>query len=237
MRRAALLLLIALAAGPAWPADLTIEGPAATPRDKLVKLRAGGADPNAALLWRVTPAVDRADAPPDRLQFAGGEATYRIELVEITVDGGKPKVREAFAEHTVGRVGTEPPPIVPPPTPPPPVPPVPPVTPPVKPAGYYFLVVRPDAPSTPEFTRLISSPAWAGLTAAGHKFGVMTESKARAVVGFTNPVGPDGRPLLPLPVVLTLRTTPDGRRSVQAAPLRPLPATSEGITALPIGLP
>ena len=103
-----------------------------------------------------------------------------------------------------------------PPTPVPPVPPVPTLT-------YYFMVVRADGPASPEFTRIMSDPAWAQLQAKKHKVKDFTQARARQL-GLSLPVG------MTLPVVVTIRET--GGKSIIVRSAIPLPTTSAEILRL-----
>jgi hypothetical protein len=108
---------------------------------------------------------------------------------------------------------------------PPPGPVDPPVTPPS--GALYFMVIRPDGPASPEFTRVMQDPAWLELLAKGHTFKDKTVTEARP--WFTPPPGTT------LPVVLTLRTA--GGKSVIARGPVALPTTADGIRGLPAGVP
>ena len=106
-----------------------------------------------------------------------------------------------------------------PPAPPTPVPPVPPVP----TLAYYFMVVRADGPASPEFTRIMSDPAWAQLQAKKHKVKDFTQTRARQL-GLSLPVG------MTLPVVVTLRET--GGKSIIVRSAIPLPTTGVEILRL-----
>jgi len=114
------------------------------------------------------------------------------------------------------------------PTAPPPKPPVnPPVNPPA-PAGYFFLIVRPDGPADPKFTAAMSLPAWKELGKAGHKFKDKTVTAAASDLDVSLPYN------TPLPAVLTLVV--DGNASRIIAGPVPLPTDESGILALPKGV-
>lgn len=144
---------------------------------------------------------------------------------------GLPAGRYVFAgvaslndEHTVFRfaVVVGKPPVV-----------VPPVDPPVDPPPpgqvfYYFLIVRPDGPAAPAFTRVMSLPGWEQLRALGHSAKDKTVSQAK-LLNVNLPAG------TPLPCVVTLKINATG--SVIARGPVPLPATDAGIVGLPVGVP
>lgn len=101
----------------------------------------------------------------------------------------------------------------------------PPVTPPVvvpppATAKYYFAVVRPDGPASAEFTKLMADPAWATLRGQGHLVKAFTVTAAKTA---TIEVG-----ATPLPAVVTLVFSADGKSSLIARP--PIPAPSPPYT-------
>ncbi len=63
----------------------------------LVRLKAEGVDPRAAILWRVHPSrnVERAASPRGTLEFAAHPGTYEVELLVITNTEGGLAVEEA----------------------------------------------------------------------------------------------------------------------------------------------
>jgi len=83
---AALLACGTLAAQP--DAGLKLTGDATYEPFTIVKLKAEGVSPKAALIWRVTPdeKVSRATTTRDRLEFVAPPGVYRVELLVITVD-------------------------------------------------------------------------------------------------------------------------------------------------------
>jgi len=86
------LFLVAAAAGAADPGPpVRIAGATKYPPHSLVRLRAEGVDPRAAVLWRVHPAKDvqRATTPRGTLEFVAPPGTYAVELLAIrtTADG------------------------------------------------------------------------------------------------------------------------------------------------------
>jgi hypothetical protein len=99
----------------------------------------------------------------------------------------------------------------------------PPVTP-VPQDGFHFVVVRPDGPADPAYTRTMARPEWQALRAAGHRVSDKTQREA-ARLGITLPGG------LQLPLVVALRV--DGNESVVAGDPLPFPTTPDEITALP----
>lgn len=134
------------------------------------------------------------------------EKNYRFIGVASDKEGNL--TQKAFAV----RVG-KPPVVVEPPKP---------KDPPAAPATFFFLVIRPDGPAAPAFTRTMSDPAWGKLRAAGHRVRDMTLTEA----------GEFAKGLaVPLPAVVTL-----GEDAVKSWVVRPgiaLPATAEAILALP----
>ena len=108
-----------------------------------------------------------------------------------------------------------------PPTGPPGVDP-PPVDPPVGQGVYYFILVRPDGPATPEFTKIVSYPAWEELKKAGHL--VKDYSKTDAVTkGF---IKNDAT----VPCVVVIKVV-DGK-TIFVNPFVPLPTTNQGVLDL-----
>ena len=106
----------------------------------------------------------------------------------------------------------------------------PPVDPPTTPSDkLYFLVVSADGPADPALTKIMASPAWDGLRAAGHSVGRATQTEA-AVLRITVPPGTD------LPVVVTLRVASDGLTSTIVRGPIALPTTADGIAKLPEGI-
>lgn len=71
---------------------------------QLVRLRAEGADPKAALLWRIHPeSVDRATCPKGSIEFCATPGRYRVELIAISVGAdGALSVEEDRKELTIG---------------------------------------------------------------------------------------------------------------------------------------
>lgn len=107
--------------------------------------------------------------------------------------------------------------------PPPKDPPV--KDPPIPVGGYYFLIVRADGPASPEFTRVVSDPAWDDLRAKKHLVKDKTSTDA-AKLGVKIPSGTT------LPVVVTLKSSADGTASTVARGPVPLPTTPAGIARL-----
>lgn len=103
---------------------------------------------------------------------------------------------------------------------PPPVDPVPPVT-----DKFYFLLVRPDGPALPAFTKAMELPAWNELRTKGHliKDKTLTESAA------FNVTIPNGTAL---PCVVTLKYNADGKTMSQVR-VGPFPTTNDAIAKLP----
>ena len=223
---AALVLTAAVATAadpaPKPPGVLAIAGPEKVARDKLVRLKADGADPKAGLVWRVYPRgkADRADTASDRdFQFVAPPGRYEVELLAVTVDkDGRVRVDESTHTVTIGgdSGGTDPPKKDDP------------TDPPTEPVGgqLYFMVVRPDGPASPAFTRAMADPNWRALREAGHEVKDFTVSDART---WFDPAGHT------LPVVVTLRLSADGTKSSVVRGAVPLPA-GDAILKLPEGL-
>ncbi|MFO0880738.1 MAG: trypsin-like peptidase domain-containing protein [Gemmataceae bacterium] len=126
----ALLLLAYLAAPPAEAAELRIAGGTKYKPHSLVRLRAEGAEPKAALLWRVHPSKDvqRASSPRGVLEFVAHPGTFEVELLSIaTAPDGALSVQEARVTVTIESCTPVPPlPLPPQPAPPGTQPPQPP---------------------------------------------------------------------------------------------------------------
>ena len=107
------------------------------------------------------------------------------------------------------------------------VPVIPPIVdPPVKPpadAAYYFLIVRPDGPADPAFTKVMGLPGWAELKKKGHQYKPKTAAEAKLDLNF-DATG------LTLPAVVTLSIA-DGKSKIVGDPV-PLPTTDAGILKL-----
>jgi len=212
------------AARPVVPGILSIEGATEYDRDKLVRLEAKGVDAKAGLIWRVYPRdkADRADSPRGTLQFAGAPGKYEIELLVVTVDkNGGVQVEEAFKTVNVKAGGG---------ALPPPKDKDPPIVPPIDTPGtsLYFLIVRPDGPAHPDFTRNMQSPQWETLLKQGHQVKDKTLSELPAY-GITLPPG------TVLPCVVTLRIPADWKTfTIVRGPI-PLPV-GDAILKLPEGL-
>lgn len=112
-----ILGIVALVVGPARPANAapTIEGALKYQPHELVKLKAVGADPKAAILWRVSPSrgFQRADTARELLQGAAIPGVYEVDLLVISQGADGLRVDEARA--TVEVASCHPPT---PPTPP-----------------------------------------------------------------------------------------------------------------------
>ena len=225
---APLIAFLATSCGLALSGELKIEGTPAAKPGELIKLKASGAEGNSALLWRVSPTDpklkhDRSSVTeykPDLLEFTGEAGAYRVELLELSVVDGKPKLREKTLEV---RIIPSPPAPAKPPTDPPPDPPADPG------AGViHFMVVRPDGPAHPTFTQVMSLPAWGQLLSRGFEVSQLTLTEARALVTI-----PEGTAL---PTVITLRITPDRKYSKRVRGPAPLPGTDAGVLSLAEGL-
>lgn len=217
----------AAGAGRASAADMNVPrivGETEVPEHRLVKLSAEGVNPKAGQMFRVTPAegVDKADVSKGKLQFTAPPGAYTVTLlvVSLTKDG-EVDLKEASVLVTIGGKGPRPPPKDPPPKDPP-------VTPPIA-AKLYFLIVRPDGPASPEFTKVMSDPAWATLQGKGHQVKDRTVTDANRIVGLVLPPG------TVLPTVVTLDVSAGTESRVVAGPV-PLPTTSAEILKLPEGV-
>jgi hypothetical protein len=121
MRNLLLACLPVLCFAPPLLAELKISGPASSPRDRLVELKAQGMTEKAQARWKVTghDAQGKPLAPDvrkwkDRLLLVGPPGGYRVDL--LVVDFDAKTLEEAEFSLTIGD-----------PTPPtPPTPPVPP---------------------------------------------------------------------------------------------------------------
>lgn len=152
----------------------------------------------------------------------GPKGSYRVLAYSGNADGPS---KPAYTTVVLG--GAAPPAPGPGPNPPPTDPPV---TPPAPAPGakLYFLVVRPDGPASPAYTRTMQLPAWLVLRASGHMVKDFTVSEAAK---FNLPA-----PGVAAPYVVTLRLSADGSASTVARDAVPLPSTSEGILELPKGV-
>lgn len=106
--------LLTLAVGSAAAADnppVRIAGETKYKPHSLVRLRAEGVDPKAAILWRVHPAKDvqRATTPRGVLEFAAHPGTYAVELLVIQQAEGGLVVEESLITVVVEGCGAVPP--------------------------------------------------------------------------------------------------------------------------------
>lgn len=108
----------------------------------------------------------------------------------------------------------------------PPKPKDPPIVTPPKPTTLYFLIVRPDGPAAPAFTKTMGLPAWDTLRSRGHLIGDKSATDAKAWV--TLPAG------TALPVIVTFRE--DDKHSYLVRDAIPLPDTNTAILRLPEGV-
>lgn len=107
-----ILLFIAASVGAAEPqSPVRITGETKYKPHSLVRLRAEGVDPKAAILWRVHPAKDvqRATTPRGVLEFAAHPGTYEIELLVIRQADDGLVVEEGHATVTIEGCGQVPP--------------------------------------------------------------------------------------------------------------------------------
>lgn len=208
---AALVLSAAFSAN----ADLKIEN--AQPGNKrLIVLIASGSDAaNAGFIWDIYPptGVERSEAA-NQLTFTGANGTYQVTLRAILWE--KKTIVTATHAVTIGA-----------PANPPPVPD--PVDPPTPTGALYFMVIRPDGPADPTFTRTMADVGWSRLREKGHavKDFVLSETPRLNV---SIPAG------TPMPCVLTLRVLPGGTTSEIVRGPVALPTTTEAITKLPEGV-
>lgn len=229
MFAAAIASLVLLAPHPAPAARplLTAAQPAAAPaiagpREvepyRLVRLAAENLPPKAGLLWRVDPAaeVDRvAGLPKNRLEFVGPPGEYRVTLIWFVVGpDGEITADEVSDRFKISGATAPPPPPKDPKDPPPPA------------GSLYFLVVRPDGPASPEFTRVMGFDGWKSLAEKGHRVKDFTAAEARP--WFAVPAGTQ------LPCVVTLRVGATASTVVRG-PV-PLPADNAGILKLTEGV-
>lgn len=214
-------ILLLLAAAPLYAAPPTLTLPPEVTGDVaafvVVKAKTDGKVVKFVALdpgLNVFPAELLSD-PTATVVTSARAGRFRLLAYTGTADGPS---EPAVCAVVIGG-STVPPPLPPPDKPPPDNPP--------PPATLFFLVIRPDGPASPEFTKTMENAAWGELVAAGHKFKekTLTESKAW---GYVPPPGTT------LPAVLTLRV--EGSRSKEARGPVPLPTTADGIRALPEGV-
>lgn len=169
----------------------------------------------ASVIWRFSPnPVQKANGlPPGRIIFAG-EKGKTYTATAIIVDFDAKTVTDADYLFTFGGE-----------TVPPPKKPVDPPVDPIPSTSLYFLVVRADGPADPSFTKIMESPAWATLKAAGHTVKDKTVTEA-ALLNIPRPAI--------LPCVITLKDGPVNSKIVREA--IPLPTTTEGISKLAEGV-
>jgi hypothetical protein len=122
---------------------------------------------------------------------------------------------------TIGKGGTAPPPKKKEPDPKDPVGPA---------TTYYFLVVRPDGPASPAFTKAFNLPEWQTLRAAGHAVKDLTRAEA-AAPSVNLPTDP-----AQLPAVITLVVNADKKGSTIVRGAVPMPTTGAGVLELPKGV-
>lgn len=178
--------------------------------------------------WRWSPALEevRLDAlfGPDLAKQARGKVfrtrTVGTHIVEAWNAKGDQASAISACSIRITAQTSEPPPAPPDKPAPPPDKPAPP--PPDKPApagAIWAVVIRPDAPITPEQQKNFLDPAWARLEAAGVK--VMNKSMANV----KEPSLREEVKGITLPAFMVLRETPAGCVTVVTA--RPLPTATE----------
>lgn len=170
------------------------------------------------VIWEVTPKPSKVkeykDGEYSYVVFSGPTDKYTILAFIVNFD--KKKFERKRYEN-LGVLGcVTPPKPKDPPTTDPPTPPT---------GKYYFLIIRPDGPASPEFTKVMLMPEWQELRTSGHQVGARTLTEVRNMN-----LNLDGAVL---PVVVTLRV--DNNKTTQLK-MSPLPTTSEGISKLPEGV-
>lgn len=172
----------------------------------------------AAVIWRFSPTpIQKAkDLPAGRIIFTG-EKGKTYTATAIIVDFNKKTVTDADYLFTFG--GKPVPPVDPPPVDPPPTT-----------GKLFFVVIRPDVPTDPTFTKVMGMPEWATLKAAGHGVSAKTVKEAANSLGITIPAGTT------LPCVVTVRNNPNGKTSTVVRGPIDLPGTGAGILDLPKGV-
>lgn len=140
---------------------------------------------------------------------------YRFTGVASSATGEQ--IEKTFAVTIPGDV------IPPPKKPPDPVDPPPPTK------GLFFVVVRPDGPADPTFTKAMGFPAWSAHRLAGNncKDYTATEAKERLKI---NTAG------VTLPAVYVLQGNADGKTSKIVRGPVDLPGTDAGVAKLAEGI-
>jgi len=149
---------------------------------------------------------------------AAGLAEGRYRFVAVAAGKGG----EQTSKSLVVVIGTPPKKDDPPPKKDDPVDPVEPAT------KFYFLVVRPDGPAAPAFSKAMNLPEWNALRAAGHKVKDATATEALGVKFVADPAA--------LPVVVTLVVSADGKKSTIVRPAVPMPTAGPAVLELPKGV-
>lgn len=80
---------------------------------------------------------------------------------------------------------------------------------------YYFMLVRPDGPSSPEFTKIVSNPAWKTIEGKGYKVKDFSLSRAKELGAITGSTPP-------LPCVVILQV--DNNKSTVKKIMSPIPS-------------
>jgi len=104
MKRIACVLIAWLVLTGLASAQVSILGETKVEQNKLVRLKADGADPKAGVLWRVyPPTVDKATTGKGLLEFVAAPGAYRVELLAITLaPDGTTVIAEAVASVVIG---------------------------------------------------------------------------------------------------------------------------------------
>lgn len=201
---------------PVQPVNLKITGTDKVDPYKLVRLTVEGVPSGYTILWDVYP-IDGVDSATQKLksvyEFVAPPGVYKARVRAFKGED----VLEAWYPLTIG--GT----IVPPPKKP-----TDPVDPPPTTGKYFFVVVRPDGPASPEFTKAMSLPEWTTLRTAGHKYKDKTISAAKADLDLEIPAG------TVMPTVITL-SVENGKSVIVRGPT-PLPADGPGVLKLTEGI-
>lgn len=161
--------------------------------------------------WSVYPDPIRRAGVGNSLFVSGVKGTeYRIEVRVVNLTPNTLRYDEGVSRFTFGGKVVTPPPVI---------------TPPPANAKYYFAVVWPNgARTTPEYKTLMADPGWAQLKSLGHTSKAFTAAEA-ATFG----IDPG---TTPLPAVVTLLPSADGKTSLVARPPIPAPSNTVGIVKL-----
>ena len=174
--------------------------------------------------WKLPPGLDEVNLAaifsPDCLAKAKGKVVKASAPGRFTVLSWNAKgdVASDLATCTVIITGAPTTPPSPPTDPGQPLPP--------EEGTLYFMVVRPDGPAAPEYTRIMSMPEWQTLKDKKYLVGDFTLTEARKYLSIADNVR--------LPCVITFWDT--GKKSTIVRQPIGLPATGGGVLSLPDGL-